>query len=67
LESHVEWSVVFCEFQGYAENGTLVAVISFSRTRRNHRGPSEASKEDGSSLAVKNCSTDKAVYIGTLL
>jgi hypothetical protein len=59
--------VVVPVFQGHDENGTFIAVISFSGTRRNHRQPNEANKEGRMVLTVKNYSTGIAVGIGTLL
>jgi len=68
LESSVCWLVTVPEYQKHAGNGTLVAVISFSGTRQNHRGLNETNKEGRMFLAIKYlyCSTGQAVGIGTL-
>ena len=49
------------EYEEHAGNGTLVAVISFSGTRQNHRGLNETDKECRMFLTVKNCSTGQAL------
>jgi hypothetical protein len=66
LKSSVCWLVFLPEYQEHAGNGTLVAVISFSGKRQNHRGLNETNKEGRMFLTVKNCSTGQAVGIGTL-
>jgi hypothetical protein len=58
--------VIVPEYQEHAGNGTLVAVISFSGRRRNHRGLNETNKEGRMFLTVKNYITGQAVGIGTL-
>jgi len=67
LDSQLYWLVIVPECQEHTGNGTLVAVISLSGTRRNHRGLNETNKESRMFLTVKSCSTGQAVGIGTLL
>jgi hypothetical protein len=44
--------MIIPEFQGHPGNDTLTAAISFSETRRNHKGPSEARPGDGVNIYV---------------
>jgi hypothetical protein len=47
LESRVGCTVIVPEFQRRPGNYTLLGVILFLETRRNHKGPNQANKEDG--------------------
>ncbi|GFG30199.1 hypothetical protein Cfor_10178 [Coptotermes formosanus] len=53
LELHVEWSTVVREFQGDPENNVLVAVTSFSETRRNPKVPNRTMSLGTSGCAFK--------------
>jgi hypothetical protein len=69
LESHVGWSVIVPEFQRHPGNDTLVAVISFLETRRNHKRPNQASKEGGDHSHVFSCQKllhSQTVFTSTL-
>jgi len=45
-------SVIVPEFQGHPGNDSLVAVISFSETRRNHRRPNYIHEGGGNHFKV---------------
>jgi hypothetical protein len=48
LKFHIGWSVIVPEFQVHPGNGALVTAILFLDTRRNRKGPIQASKGVGS-------------------
>ena len=54
MESHVEWAAIVFEFQGHTRNSAFVAAVSFLATRRNHKGPNQASKKAGGHSHVFN-------------
>jgi hypothetical protein len=47
LKLHVGQSVIVPEQQGHPAHDALIAVTSFSETRRNHMWQNQASKEGG--------------------
>ena len=47
LKSHVGWLLIVLEFQDHPGNDIFITVISFLKTRINHIGPNQTSKESG--------------------
>ena len=47
LKSYVACSAVVPEFQGHHGNSSIITVISFSETRRRHKGPNQVIKDGG--------------------
>ena len=70
INLHAGWSVIVPEFQVHPGNGALVTAISFLDTRRNRKGPIQASKGGWVPTAVflmtKNSWADKAVCTSTV-
>jgi len=62
--------VIVREFQVHPGNGALVTAISFLDTRRNRKGPIQASKGGWGPTTMffmtKNSSADKAACTGTV-
>jgi len=69
LKLRAGWSVIVPAFQVHPGNGALVTAISFLDTRRNRKGPIQASKGWGPTtmfLMTKNSCADKTVGTGTV-